>query len=195
MKLSFVSALLCTAMLAACGGGRQEGIVQFRGQAPQSSLQLAKDTRTAASFCPHCLKPVEIDTNPCPDKKNCNGQIHWADSYTCGSCQGTGRCTACRMLEQKDGKCFNCAGQGVKVYQGKSPACPNCKGEKNCPICKGSQKCDSCQGSGKISKEVAKQRVPKVVSEDGAAEEKKPAESKAPAETPKDAAPAAEEKK
>jgi hypothetical protein len=119
------------------------------------------------------------------------GQIKWADSYTCGSCQGSGRCTACRLLEQKDGKCFNCSGAGVKVFQGKSPACPNCKGEKSCPICKGSQKCDLCQGTGKVGKDAVKAMVPK-----GESEEESAAPAPAPAEGKKDAAaPPAEEKK
>jgi hypothetical protein len=190
MRLSLAAALLASAMLAACGGGRQEGIVQFIGAPPQSAKQLAKDMRSAKSLCPHCRRAVEIDTNVCPDK-NCKGQIRWADSYPCTSCQATGHCTPCVMLEQKDGKCFNCDGQGVKVYKGKAPACPNCKGEKTCPVCKGSRKCDYCQGAGKISKEVAKQRVPKVAGEEG--DEEKPA-AKPAEEQPKDAAPAEDDK-
>jgi hypothetical protein len=176
--------------LAACGGGKQDGIVKFRGIPPQSALQQTMDVRIVTSQCPHCLTAVEVDTTVCPEK-NCKGQIKWPDSYTCGSCQGTGRCTACKMLEQKDGKCFNCDGSGVKVYLGKSPACPNCKGEKTCPICKGNGKCDSCQGAGKVSKDVVKDRAKKSMSAASADETAAPAKE----EPKKDAAPPAEEKK
>ena len=54
------------------------------------------------------------------------------------------------MLEQQDGKCFDCAGTGIKTYAGKTPECPNCKGKKVCPICEGSKKCDYCKGEGKL---------------------------------------------
>jgi hypothetical protein len=189
--MTAAAAILAASLLAACGGGRQEGIVKFRGIPPQSALQLAKDVRQVTTQCPHCLRPTEVDTAVCPEK-TCKGQIKWADSYTCGSCQGTGRCTACKMLEQKDGKCFNCDGSGVKVYLGKSPACPNCKGEKTCPICKGNGKCDSCQGTGKVSKDVVKDRAKKSMP---AGEEAAAPAPAAKEEPKKDAAPPAEEKK
>lgn len=189
MRLRNALVLLAAASLAACGGGKQEGLVSFKGQNPNTSLQ--KDTRSVSTHCPGCLRPLEVGTERCTDKKVCDTRIVWKDAYRCPSCQGNGVCSACVMMEQlPDGKCFNCKGTGNLVYYGKAPVCASCKGEKGCPICKGSKKCDYCSGAGKIPAETVKARAAaaKPVKEEEAApakaEEKKPEEAK-PAEEKK----------
>jgi hypothetical protein len=196
MRLKNVLVLLAAASLAACGGGKQEGLVSFKGQNPNTSLQ--KDNRSVSTHCPGCLRPIEIGTDRCPDKKGCDTRILWRDSYRCPSCQGSKACQACVMMEQlPDGKCFNCKGSGNLVYFGKAPECASCKGKGACPICKGSKQCDDCQGVGKIPAETVKSRAAaglKASKEDDSA----PAKPEAPkAEAPKaeEAKPAAEEKK
>jgi hypothetical protein len=158
MRLRNAFVLLAAAALAACGGGRQEGVVSFKGQNPNTSLQ--KDNRSVSTHCPGCLKPIEAGTERCPDKKFCDTRIYWKESYRCPSCQGSTACQACVMMEQlPDGKCFNCKGTGNLIYFGKAPECASCKGKGACPICKGSKRCDYCQGAGKISQDEVKSRA------------------------------------
>lgn len=149
MKLKHAAVLLTASFLAACGGGTPEGDVRFLGFAPVTAKD--KDVRSVGTFCPNCHEPFTIDQttdkgskNVCENKK-CKTKVVWADNYRCPSCQGTGRCAACTAMEQA-GDCYNCRGQGVLIYAGQSPNCPNCKGSKQCPICKGTQKCDYCKG-------------------------------------------------
>jgi len=164
MKLKHAAVLLATAFLAACGGGMPEGEVRFIGFAPVTSKD--KDVRGVQTFCPNCKEAMTIDQegdkgvkNRCENKK-CKTKVAWANDYKCPSCQGSGRCAACTAMEQ-NGDCYNCRGQGVLIYAGQSPNCPNCKGSKQCPICKGKKNCDYCEGSGKIPKETVKAKAAK----------------------------------
>jgi hypothetical protein len=67
---------------------------------------------------------------------------------------------------EQTGDCYNCRGQGVLIYAGQSPNCPNCKGSKLCPICKGKKTCDYCDGSGRLTKDVVKAKAAKFVNND-----------------------------
>ncbi len=87
--------------------------------------------------------------------------MSWRADYRCPSCKGSGNCPACSEMEQSRGDCYNCRGQGVLIFQGQSPECPNCKGTKKCPICKGSMKCDYCDGTGKVAKDIVKAKSAK----------------------------------
>lgn len=172
MKLKHATVLAAVALLAACGVGKQEGDVRFVGFAPVTSRE--KDIRTVETRCPGCGDPIAVDTNRCSNKK-CKTDMTWPKEYRCPSCQGTGRCAACTAMEQR-GECYNCRGQGVLIYAGKSPNCPNCNGSKQCPICKGSQKCDYCNGEGRISKDFVKAKASKFVNRDGDLPESDPRE-------------------
>ena len=163
MKLKHAAFLASVLLLAACGGGKQEGDVRFTGFAPFTSKD--KDIREVRTFCPNCGDPLEVDT-PRHKKKNCNADIKWSESYRCPSCKGTTDCQACVLMEQSKGDCYNCKGQGSLIYAGQSPECPNCKGQKKCPICKGSAKCDFCGGSGRIAKDIVKAKASKFVGGD-----------------------------
>jgi len=165
MKLKHAAVLLATLALAACGGGKQEGIVTFVGFAPVTAND--KDVRGVQTFCPNCKEPLAIDTARHKENKKCNIDMAWTGPYRCPSCQGSGICAACTAMEQTRGECYNCKGEGVLIYAGKSPTCPNCKGNKVCPICKGSRKCDQCNGEKTIPKEVVKAKAAKFVSKDG----------------------------
>jgi hypothetical protein len=153
MKLKHAAFLASVLVLAACGAGKQEGEVRFMGFAPVTSRD--KDVREIHTYCPGCGDPIAVDTARCPNKK-CKTDMSWQKEYRCPSCKGTGLCTACSSMEQSKGDCYNCKGQGVLIYQGQSPECPNCKGTKKCPICKGSMKCDYCDGTGSIAKDIVK---------------------------------------
>lgn len=177
-----------TALLSACGGGVQDGVVQFLGPAPNSAKQLAHDVRSVKTSCPGCGRSLELGTERCPDRKGCDARVRWANAYRCGYCRGSGACQACFLMEQPDGKCFNCKGTGYITYLGKSPPCPNCAGGKDpkpgfCPVCKGTRKCDFCRGEGKVPAETVKERAAKAAASD----------EEAPAE-PAPAAPAEEKK-
>ncbi len=158
MKLKHAAFLASVLVLAACGAGKQEGEVRFTGFAPVTSKD--KDVREVRTFCPNCGEPIPVDKARCENKR-CKAEMTWAKEYRCPSCKGSGTCAACVEMEQTKGECYNCRGQGVLIYQGQSPECPNCKGTKKCPICKGSMKCDYCDGSGKIAKDVVKAKSAK----------------------------------
>jgi hypothetical protein len=164
MKLIHAAVLLATAFLAACGGGKQEGIVTFVGFAPVTAND--KDVRAVQTFCPGCKDPIAVDTARHKERKSCNIDMAWTGPYRCPSCQGTKVCAACTAMEQTRGECYNCRGEGVLIYAGKSPTCPNCKGNKVCPLCKGSRKCDQCNGEGTISKDVVKAKAAKFLNKD-----------------------------
>jgi hypothetical protein len=164
MRLKHAAVLLAASFLAACGGGKQEGIVTFIGFAPVTAND--KDVRAVQTFCPGCKEPIAVDTARHKENKKCNIDMTWSKDYRCPSCQGSGRCAACTAMEQSKGECYNCRGEGVLIYAGKSPTCPNCKGNKVCPLCKGSQKCDQCNGEKVISKEVVKAKAAKFVNKD-----------------------------
>ena len=194
MRLRNAFVLLAAAALSACGGGRQEGVVSFKGQSPNTSLQ--KDNRSVSTHCPGCLKPVEVGSDRCPDKKFCDTRIYWKENYRCPSCQGSTACQACVMMEQlPDGKCYNCKGSGNLVYFGKAPECASCKGKGACPICKGSKKCDDCKGAGRIPAEEVKSRAAATMklNKEEDDEPAKPEPKKE--EAPKTEAPKAEEAK
>jgi hypothetical protein len=163
MKLKHAAVLLAAAFLAACGSGKQEGDVRFIGFSPLTSKD--KDVRAVQTFCPNCKKPMEVDKARC-DNKACKTDVAWPKDYKCPSCQGTGACAACTAMEQTRGECYNCRGQGVLIYAGKSPECPNCKGSKKCPICKDPGKCEYCSGTGRIPKEVVKAKAAKYLTGD-----------------------------
>jgi hypothetical protein len=163
MKLKHAPVLLATAFLAACGGGKQEGVVTFIGFAPVTAND--KDIRTVETRCPGCGDPIAVDTARCPSKK-CKTDMSWSKEYRCPSCQGSGICAACTAMEQTRGECYNCKGEGVLIYAGKSPTCPNCKGNKVCPVCKGTRKCDQCNGEKVISKDVVKAKAARFVNKD-----------------------------
>jgi hypothetical protein len=190
MKLKHAAVLASFAFLAACGGGKMDGVVQFVGFTPVTANQ--KDNRTFQTFCPGCKDPIAVDTARCP-KKTCKTDMVWRADYRCQACQGSGVCNACTLMEQGRGECYNCKGQGVLIFAGQSPVCPNCKGEKKCPTCKGTRKCDNCDGGGKVAKDVVKSKAAKFVSKDGDLPESDP---RPPADAPKkEEAPKAEEKK
>jgi hypothetical protein len=157
--IAALSALLLPA-LAACGSGKQQGTVHYRGTPPYSAAQKARDGRTLQTFCPKCELPLAFGEERCPQKPCKEIRIGWKEKYTCWTCDGSGRCQACLMREQKDGKCSNCQGTGILTFQGKTPECPDCKGKGKCAVCDGSQKCDYCEG-GKVAAEVVKQRSAK----------------------------------
>jgi len=197
MKLRHAAVLAATVVLAACGGGKMDGVVNFVGFTPVTSGQ--KDNRTYQTFCPGCKDPIAVDTARCP-KKSCKTDMVWKQDYRCQACQGSGVCNACSLMEQGHGECYNCKGQGVLIFAGQSPVCPNCKGEKKCPTCKGSRKCDNCV-DGKVAKDTVKGKAAKFVSKDGDLPEsdpRPPADAKPEApktEEKKDDAPKSEEKK
>lgn len=201
MKLKHAAVLAATVFLAACGGGKQEGDVRFLGFTPVTANQ--KDVRGVQTFCPNCHEPMEVDKARCENKK-CKTDVAWPKEYRCPYCQGSGRCPACTAMEQS-GECYNCKGQGVLIYAGKSPNCPNCKGSQKCPTCKGSRSCDFCEGKGTIAKEVVKAKASKFINKDDGLpesdarppvkpEEKKDMPKDAPKDEPKKEG-AAEEKK
>jgi len=193
MKLKHAAVLTAVALLAACGGGKQDGIVQFIGYTPVTANQ--KDIRTFQTFCPGCKEPIAVDTARCPSKK-CKTDMVWRADYRCQACQGSGVCNACTLMEQTKGECYNCKGQGVLIFAGQSPTCPNCKGNKVCPTCKGTRKCDNCV-DGKVAKDVVKTKAAKFVSKDEGlpdSDPRPPAEAPKPEEKKNDA-PKPEEKK
>lgn len=151
--LKRAAVLASLAFLAACGGGKQEGEVRFLGFAPVTSKD--KDIRSVSTFCPNCHEPLSVDKAKCENKR-CKTEVHWSSDYPCPSCQGSGVCPACYQMEQTKGECYNCKGQGVLIYAGKTPICPNCNGTKLCPLCKGTRSCTYCKGEGKISKETVR---------------------------------------
>lgn len=173
--------------LAACGSGKQQGMVAYQGAPPYSAAQKAKDGRTIRTYCPNCKQPLDFGSERCGQKPCKELRIGWKESYTCWSCDGSGRCQACVMREQRDGKCSNCKGTGILTFQGKTPDCPDCKGKKTCAICDGSMKCDYCTG-GKVTAEQIKARAAK-----SGASEDEPATSKP--ETAPESAPAAPQEK
>ncbi|HVR85125.1 MAG TPA: hypothetical protein VMU54_12490 [Planctomycetota bacterium] len=189
MKLKQVTFLASVLALAACGVGKQEGEVRFSGFAPVNSKD--KDVREVRTFCPGCGEPIAVDTARCPNKR-CKTEMSWRADYRCPSCKGSGYCSACSEMEQAKGDCYNCKGQGVLIFQGQSPECPNCKGTKKCPICKGSMKCDFCDGTGKVAKDIVKAKSAKFAS--GDVNELPPSDPRLPAEK-KDDAPKEEPKK
>lgn len=161
MKLTHAAILAAVAVLAGCGGGKQDGIVVSIGTTPVTVND--KDIRTFQTFCPGCKAPIAVDTARHTDKK-CKTDMVWRADYRCAPCKGTGDCNACVLMEQMEkGDCYNCKGEGVLIFAGQSPTCPNCKGNKKCPTCKGSRKCDACSGSGKVAKETVKTKAAKFV--------------------------------
>jgi hypothetical protein len=192
MKLKHAAVLTAVALLAACGGGKQDGIVVSIGTTPVTVND--KDIRTFQTFCPGCKKPRAVDTARCPDKK-CKTDMVWKADYRCSPCKGSGECNACVLMEQTRGECYNCKGEGSLIYAGQAPVCPNCKGNKVCPTCKGSRKCDSCSGSGKVLKDTIKAKAAKFVGGEGD-NELPPSDARPPVkEEEKRDAPAPEEPK
>lgn len=180
MRLGIALAALAAASLAACGGGKQEGVVKFRGSTPNTSVQKAKFVREYETFCPNCGKEVAWGKTTCIDpatntkRRSCEGVIfEWPKELTCGSCKGTGQCDACAMMDQlANGECYNCRGKGDLIRQGQAKECPNCKGKMVCPICEGSKKCDWCKGAGKVGAEFVKTKIKKTAVEDDLLPEK-----------------------
>jgi hypothetical protein len=166
--------------LAACGSGKQQGTVAYRGTPPYSAAQKAKDNRTIQTFCPKCKQPLDFGSERCSQKVCKELRVGWRESYTCWTCDGSGRCQACVMREQRDGKCSNCKGSGILTFQGRTPECPDCKGKGTCALCGGTQKCDYCEGGGKVSADLVKQRAKRAGTEDEPAPTPKP-EPAAPA--------------
>jgi hypothetical protein len=167
--------------LAACGSGKQQGTVTYKGAPPYSAAQKANDKRTIKTYCPKCKSPLDFGSPKCTQKPCKELQISWRESYTCWTCDGSGRCQACIMREQRDGKCSNCKGTGILTFQGKTPECPDCKGKGTCAVCNGTQKCDYCEG-GKVPAELVKKRA---VSSGASTEEDEPKKAEpAPAPAP-----------
>jgi hypothetical protein len=193
MKLMCAAILAAAALLATgCGGGKQDGIVVSLGTTPVTVKD--KDVRTFQTFCPGCKKPIAVDTARCGDKR-CKTDMVWKSDYRCSPCKGSGICNACLLMEQAKGECYNCKGEGVLIFAGQSPTCPNCNGEKKCPTCKGSRQCDACKGSGKVPKDVVKAKAAKFVGGEGD-NELPPSDARPPVkEEEKKDAPAPEEKK
>ena len=191
MKLKHAAFLASVLLLAACGGGKQEGDVRFIGLAPVNAKD--KDIRKVETRCPNCGDPIAVDTAKCPNKR-CKTEMTWPKDYPCPSCKGSGFCPACSAMEQK-GECYNCKGQGILIFQGQTPECPNCKGSGKCPVCKGNKTCDFCGGSGKVGKEIVKAKAAAFVGGERAdnalpeSDPRPPVEKKdeAPKDAPKDA--------
>lgn len=160
MKLKHAAFLASVLVLAACGSGKQEGEVRFIGIAPVNAKD--KDIRQVETRCPGCGDPIAVDTAKCANKK-CKTEMSWAKDYRCPSCKGTGRCAACTAMEQTKGECYNCKGQGILIFNGQTPECPNCKGTAKCPVCKGSTNCDFCGGTGRVGKDVVKAKAARFV--------------------------------
>jgi hypothetical protein len=169
MKYAAIITLLC--LTVGCGGG-SDAEVMFEGSTPITSSQIRDaegnvvDARHTVTVCPSCRKPVDVNTQYCPDVNNCGVEIAWDKPVPCAWCDASGNCHACFMMEQKDGNCANCEGAGVVAYLGKPMPCPNCKDgeEGKCPVCRGSQKCDMCGGDGQLSADELKklnERAPK----------------------------------
>lgn len=195
MKLKHAAVLITVALLAACGGGKQEGDVRFLGSMPLTAKE--KDTRSVQVFCPNCHEPTEVDRARCENKK-CKVDMHWSAEYRCPSCQGSGVCASCSVLEQANGDCYNCKGSGILIFQGATVDCPNCKGSKKCPICKGNMKCTDCGGNKTLAKDVIKSRSAKsdgLPESDARPPVEKKDESKKEEPKKEGAAPPAEEKK
>ena len=182
MKLTAALALPLILTLAACGGGKPKGVVRFTGLPPNSAAQKAKDARAVSVTCPGpcgtkdgSKSQISFGADKC-GVKNCVDKLTWDKTYTCPSCNGGGSCSACALLEQREGKCFDCGGAGIKTYAGKTPECPNCKGKKVCPVCEGSRKCDYCAGAGKLDdatvRTLAEKSAPKPEGEEAAPEGK-----------------------
>ena len=91
MKLKHMAVASVVALLAACGGGKQDGEVRFIGFAPITSKD--KDVRSVQTFCPHCHEPMSVDKARCENKR-CKSDVHWNADYKCPSCQGSGVCSA-----------------------------------------------------------------------------------------------------
>jgi len=141
-------------VFAGCSPGTDVA-VGFVGQTPTNAL--VADTRGVEFRCPGCKAKLDVSAGPaqrCPDRKNCGIRISWArPDRACGYCFGTGECVACRLMNQDDGKCYSCRGQGYVTVEGTTPDCKNCKRTAKCPICKGERRCDFCGGDGKVSLE------------------------------------------
>jgi len=125
-----------------------------------SEIKLS-DTRIFEVLCPKCAKPIGIGVEKCPNE-TCRANIKWGN-IKCGFCNGSGTCSACEALQQKDGKCFNCQGRG---YLDCGADCPNCAGTGKCPICTGTGKCNYCAGKGFFTAEELKAKVPKAAEEE-----------------------------
>ncbi len=206
MRIKTALVLVVTLTLAACGGGKQKGVVKFKGSTPNTSLAVKRDNRAVSSHCPKCDDPLKIDEVRCPKVKTCGAKVEWDSTYTCGPCGGSGVCQACVWMENQKGQCYACRGEGFIAYQGKTPDCKNCSGKKVCPICAGTQKCDYCKGRKMFDKAEVMALVEKSNPPDGAAdpaakpeadtkkaepkkEEPKKEEGKAPEEPKKEEAP------
>ncbi len=165
MRLRYALVLLGAAALAACGG-RPEGQVRFAGETPKVGTK--KDLRAIDASCPACDREVELGIDRCPDTK-CGQKIRWSEDYACRYCGGSRKCQACIMMEQPDGKCYNCKGRGYLTYIGQSKPCPNCSAREKgkCPTCKGSTECDFCAGKGTVAISTLKERVRKPAPEEG----------------------------
>lgn len=198
MRIKTALVLVVTLALAACSGGKQEGVVRFKGSTPNTSLQVKRDNRAVSSHCPKCDDPLKIDEVKCPKVKTCGAKVVWKESYACAPCGASGVCQACVWMENQKGQCYACRGEGFIAYQGKTPDCKNCSGKKVCPICTGTQKCDYCKGRKEFSKAEVMALVEKSNPSDEAADPAtKPADpnAKPEAETKKEEGKAPEEPK
>lgn len=191
MRRVNAAVVLAVGMLAACSGGKQEGVVKFYGSTPNTSVQKAKFVREYQSFCPNCGKEIAYGATKCPNRRTCEGVLlTWPNEYVCGSCKGTGQCGACAWMDQMaTGECYNCRGKGDLILQGQGKPCPNCGGKKVCPICEGTKKCDWCKGSGRVGADLVKKTLRKgsgVGEEELLPTEKRPEEKKTEEKKPEE---------
>ena len=63
--------------LAACGSGKQSGMVVYRGAPPYSAAQKAKDSRQIKTFCPNCKLPLDYGSDRCSQKPCKELKIGW----------------------------------------------------------------------------------------------------------------------
>ncbi len=160
MRLNLAVLALGAALVAGCGRQGDVAVV-YKGQTPTNTK--VKDDRSVEFRCPACGKSANADAQKC----SCGAKISWAKAERpCGYCQGTGDCSACRLMNQSDGNCYNCRGKGYLTVLGKTPACPNCKqeggkGDGKCASCRkvGAGKCDFCDGKGVVGLDALKQRT------------------------------------
>jgi len=168
MKLRLGVCVLAMAFVAGCGR-KGDVTVSFKGHTPVNGL--TKDDRSVSFACPACGAAATADAKKCSVKK-CEAAISWQkEDRTCAYCSGTGQCTACRLMNQAEGKCYNCRGHGFLTMQGKTPACPSCKGKDGrgtgkCAACKDKAgACDFCEGKGQITLSTLKSRQAKAPAE------------------------------
>jgi hypothetical protein len=157
MKRSLVDGMLVlvAAISSSCGRPMGPPNLKLKGTIPYTSRH--PNDRALEYTCPGCGGVLQQDQKVCqrvlPDRSKCGAQIVQPKEFGCPNCQNTGKCSACIMMGQTDGRCYYCGGSG---YSAANVECANCDTSQKCPVCKGSQQCDLCGGDGKMTPDEAK---------------------------------------